>query len=62
VTGSQRFFLRLRQRALRLYEFALCGMLLGIASGVGISVASAEPDGDSVQCGNIQSSTVVISR
>jgi hypothetical protein len=62
MTDTQRLLLRLRQRALRLYELVLCGMLLGIASGVGISVASAEPDGDSVQCGNIQSSTVVISR
>jgi hypothetical protein len=62
LTRGQRLVLRVRRRAVRCYEITLFMLLGALALGVGITVASAEPDDGTVQCGNIQSSTVVISR
>ncbi|HVE54162.1 MAG TPA: hypothetical protein VNB23_12340 [Ramlibacter sp.] len=56
-----RLSLRLRRRALRWYELALCTVLL--AMGFAIFEAAGGTDAaESVQCGNIHSSTVVTAR
>jgi hypothetical protein len=60
-TPFSRFLLRLRDRALRGYEILLFGMLVAMALVIGWSADPAGADA-AVQCGNIQSSTVVISR
>lgn len=51
---------RLRQQALRWYEILLCAVLLALA--LSIAAPAQEADADAVQCGNIQSSTVVMQR
>ncbi|RZI97452.1 MAG: hypothetical protein EOO54_29760 [Haliea sp.] len=51
---------RLRQQALRWYEILLCAVLLALA--LSIAAPAHEPAADAVQCGNIQSSTVVMQR
>jgi hypothetical protein len=60
MTSTHRFFLRLRRRAVRCYEMLLYALLLALAFGV--VLASSPAGADDVQCGNIQSSTLVISR
>lgn len=66
MTALSRLFLRLRKRALRCYEI---GMLALLVSGAVVatlpSAASTEAapgPGAGTQCGNIQSSAVVIVR
>ena len=60
MNDSSRFFLRLRQRALRGYELLLYAFLLALAFGVGLAASPvAAEDG---QCGNIQSSPHVMTR
>ena len=56
---GSRFLLRLRQRAVRGYEWLLYALLLALLFGVGL--ASSTP-AEEVQCGNIQSSPEVITR
>ncbi len=55
-----RFARRLRQEALRCYEILLCAVLLALA--VSVAAPGAEADDEAVQCGNIQSSAVVMKR
>jgi hypothetical protein len=62
MTDSQRLWLRIRQRSVRLYEITLFMMLGALSLGVGISIASPEAEAEPAHCGNIQSSTVVINR
>ena len=50
---------RLRQQVARWYEIGLCATLLALALAV---AAPGEAADDAVQCGNIQSSTVVMHR
>jgi hypothetical protein len=56
-----RFFLRLRQRALRLYELGMLALLV-TAAVVATLPGGAHEDAAAAQCGNIQSSTVVMHR
>ena len=56
----RRPFRRLRQRAMHGYELLLYGLLLALAFGAALATAPA--GAEDAQCGNIQSSTVVISR
>lgn len=60
MSRLSRLLLRLRQRFLRCYEIAMFGMLVALA------VAAAVPGGATgaapAQCGNIQSSTVVMQK
>lgn len=61
MTSTQRFLLRLRERAVRGYELLLYAFLLSLAFGVvlaGSPAAGEEP----AQCGNIHSSTGVYTR
>jgi hypothetical protein len=62
MTDSQRLWLRCRQRAVRVYEITLFMMLGALALGAGISIASPQAEAETAQCGNIQSSTVVMHR
>ena len=63
MSAASRFAFRLRQRALRWYEIALCAALLAMALAlVSPSSASGAEEEEAVQCGNIQSSTVVMQR
>jgi hypothetical protein len=59
MTPMSRFIWALRQRAVRCYELLLYALLLALG------VATVMPGGSQeheVQCGNIHSSTAVISR
>ena len=58
MTPSHRFFLRLRQRAVYCYELLLYALLLALVFAVVLAASPAT--GDDVQCGNIQSSAIVI--
>jgi len=63
MTPLSRFAHRLRQQALRWYEIVLCSLLLALALAIIAPAASHEGERDeAVQCGNIQSSTVVMQR
>lgn len=62
MSPFSRFLFRLRQRALRWYEIGLCAALLAMAFAVLVPPAAAGADDEGVQCGNIQSSTVVMLR
>jgi hypothetical protein len=57
-----RFFVRLRRRVLQAYDALLYAMLLALAAGTFIPASAQDPPEEPVQCGNIQSSTVVINR
>jgi len=57
-----RLVVRLRQQALRCYEIGLYALLLAMAAAVAMPVSSAEAEDAPVQCGNIQSSAVVMAR
>ncbi len=62
------FFMRLRRKFLRCWEFGLSAVLLCAAAGIAAQPAPAgqdlppEPAATAAQCGNIHSSTVVINR
>jgi hypothetical protein len=60
MSPLSRFTLRLRQRALRWYEIGLCAALLALALAVALPSSASESEDEAVQCGNIQSSTVVM--
>lgn len=53
---------RVRRQLLRWYEIGLCALLLALALAIAAPSSARDEAGDSVQCGNIQSSTVVIDR
>ena len=57
-----RLLLRLRHRALRLYELMLYLTLVAMAVAMGLPASPADRQDEPVQCGNIQSSAVVITR
>ena len=59
MTKLHRLAPRLRQQALRWYEIGLCATLLALSLAI---AAPGELADDAVQCGNIQSSTVVMNR
>jgi hypothetical protein len=59
MTRTHRFFLRLRQRAVHGYELLLYALLLALAFGAALAASPA--GAEDAQCGNIQSSTVVMS-
>ena len=56
-----RLSLRLRRRALRWYEIALCTALLALAFAA-FEAAGNVAAGEAVQCGNTRSSTTVTTR
>ena len=60
MTATQRFLLRLRDRAVRGYEMLLYALLLSLAFDVALAVSPA--GADEPQCGNIQSKPSVITR
>jgi hypothetical protein len=60
MTPIHRFFMRLRDRALRGYELLLYAFLLALAFGVGL--ASSPAAAEDAQCGNIQSKPQVMTR
>ena len=60
MTDLQRFFLRLRRRAVHGYELLLYALLLSLAFAV--VHAAAASDADEAQCGQSHSSTPVIAR
>lgn len=61
MTPTQRFFHRLRRRAVRLYELGLYATLVALALlVVWPGDVPAFADADDTQCGQIQSSAVVI--
>jgi hypothetical protein len=62
MSKLQRFALRLRQQALRWYEIVLCATLLALALAVAAPSSAHDGEEAAVQCGNIQSSTVVMQR
>lgn len=62
MTAFSRVLFRLRQRALRWYEIGLCAALLAMAGAVLLPSSAANAEEEGVQCGNIQSSTVVMLR
>ena len=62
MTALQRAFFRLRQRTLKAYELLLCGLLVALAAEVVLASAQAGAGKAPLQCGNIQSSAVVITR
>jgi hypothetical protein len=58
-----RFFVRLRRRILQAYDALLYAMLLALAAGALIpSSAQDPPPEEPAQCGNIQSSAVVMTK
>lgn len=61
MTDPQRFFLRLRRRALQFYELLLYGALIAMSAAVAMSASGIEAD-DAAQCGNAHSSADVITR
>jgi hypothetical protein len=62
MTPLARLALRLRQRALRWYELGLCVALLAMTLAVALPSSAFETDEAATQCGNIQSSAVVMQR
>lgn len=54
MTPTQRFFLRLRQRAVYCYELLLYALLLALVFAVGL--ASSPAGAEDVQCGNVPGS------
>jgi hypothetical protein len=62
VSDFSRFALRLRQRALRWYELGLCAALLAMVFAVALPSSAPDAEDAPAQCGNIQSSTVVMHR
>ncbi len=60
MSPTRRIFLRLRDRAVRCYELLLYALLLSL--GLGVVFAAAEAADDPVQCGNIHSSSGVMTR
>ena len=62
MSPSQRFLYRLRRRLLRFYELALYSTLVALALAVVWPPDAPAADDEAVQCGQIQSSTVVIDR
>jgi hypothetical protein len=51
---------RLRRRLLQAYDLLLYLMLLALAAAAFLPLTGQDPQDDPAQCGNIQSSTVVI--
>jgi hypothetical protein len=62
MSQSSRLAIRLRQHALRCYEIALYALLAAMAVAGALPASSAEAQDRPLQCGNIQSSAVVIAR
>jgi hypothetical protein len=62
ATRSLRLALRLRRGAVRWYEVALYLLLLAMTLAVLLPSAAQEADDDPVQCGNSQSSPMVMTR
>ena len=62
MTDLSRFALRLRRRALRCYELGMFAMLVALALSAGLPASGAPAAPAAAQCGNIQSSTVVMQR
>jgi hypothetical protein len=62
MTPLHHAFFRLRQRALQAYELLLCALLVALATEVVLASAAAGAHEAPPQCGNIQSSAVVITR
>lgn len=60
MTAFSRLGSRLRKQALRWYEILLCALLLALA--LSVVAPGGEPEAEAVQCGNIQSSAVVMKR
>ena len=61
MIDPQRFFYRLRRRALQFYELLLYGALVAMAAAVALSAGGGEPD-DDAQCGKARSSAEVMTR
>jgi hypothetical protein len=57
-----RFFVRLRRRILQAYDALLYAMLLALAAGALIPAPAQDPPEEPAQCGNIQTSGVVMTR
>ena len=62
MSRLSRFARRLRQEALRWYEILLCAILLALALSMAAPGSEPDTDAGAVQCGNSQSSTVVMQR
>jgi hypothetical protein len=62
MTPFQRALHRLSQRTLQAYELLLCALLVALAAEVVLASTRAGAAGAALQCGNIQSSAVVIAR
>jgi hypothetical protein len=62
MTPFSRLAWRLRRHLLRCYELGLYVLLLAMMLAVALPALSADTPDESVQCGNIQSSAVVITR
>ena len=60
MTPTHRFLVRLRHRAAYCYELLLYALLLALVFAVGL--ASSPAGAEDAQCGNIQSSALVITR
>ena len=60
MSARARFLLRLRRRALQAYDVLLYLMVLALAAAAFLPLATHDAQDDPAQCGNIQSSTVVI--
>jgi hypothetical protein len=62
MSTFSRSLFRLRQLALRWYEIGLCAALLAMAGAVAFPSSAVQREEADVQCGKIQSSTVVMQR
>lgn len=62
MTDRPRFSLRLRNRALRCYEVGLYAVLVAMTVAVGLPAAALDVDTEAAQCGNAQSSALVMNR
>lgn len=62
MTTFSRLALRLRRQMLHWYELGLYVLLLAMALAVALPASPLEADEPAIQCGNIQSSAVVITR
>ncbi len=62
MTDHARLLLRLRRRALQCYDLLLYAMLVALGILAAVPAASNEAQDDTVHCGKIQSSTVVITK
>ena len=60
MSPTRRFLLRLRRRAVYCYELLLYALLLALT--LAVALAGGPAGAGEAQCGNIQSSTVVIPR